>query len=453
MIRALWLLIRLGLIVGIAIWIAERPGTVAIDWMSYSLSTPFGIFLLGLCVVILTALLVHRLVLALVSVPERVLRFREDRLRKKGFRALTKGFVAIAAGDAQQATQCANQARALIPDINGLVMLLEAQAARLRGEEGTARRTFQDLLQDKDAAFFGIRGLLNSTLEANDTPKALEYARQALGMYPKQAWLLRTVYALEIREHRWSDALDTLKKGLKSGAMDADRARSDEVAILLQQAEEDLHQGQDDKAYAKTKKAWKRDPLFVPAVTRLAAHYIKRGKNRKAASIVETVWKHIPHPDLVKIWDALAPENKPSDAAKRLRWYEKLLSLRPDSAEGQISAARAAMNDQLWGEARAYLTIAERIEPSADLYRLWAEVEENSARNPASIRAWLEKAADAPHGKAWTCSETGRLYEEWSPIAQPHGSFNTIVWDYPMNRMKSAASLIAPGDLLLDPAA
>ena len=73
-------------------------------------------------------------------------------------------------------------------------------------------------------------------------------------------------------------------------------------------------------------------------------------------------------------WEQLTPSSKKKQADKKMKWYEELVSLNPQSADGQMAAAQIAMEMGLWGEAKAYLKTAERIMPSATLYKLLAQV-------------------------------------------------------------------------------
>ncbi len=444
MFRAIWFLIQVGLVVAAAVWISQRPGFVVVEWLDYKLSAQIGIFLLGIAVIVVAALTLYKILSAIASVPGRIMGLRAESARRRGYRTLTRGFVAIAAGDAKAATKMARHTRTLLPDDTGLPILLEAQAARLRGEEGMARISFEQLLKDKDASFFGIRGLLKSALDVGDAQGALNYARKAQAAHPKQPWVLNTVYELELRNRLWNDAMKTLSKIEKYKAQPADKIRHDMIVLLLLQAQQDEAQGMTGDMMRKLERAYKLDPYYVPSTVRLAGRYIAKGKDRKAAAVIEKAWKENPHPDLLTLWDALAPENKPSDLTRRLRWYEKLVAIKPDSAEGQMAAARAALMDGLYGEAKAYLTIAEQIEPSARLYKLRAQVEEQSTHNDKKVREWLEKAADAPASKVWTCRETGAVYESWSPVAEPHGAFGTIVWGYPSAQGRRSLSAFEP---------
>jgi HemY protein len=431
--RALWFFLQLAVVVCAAIWIASQSGAVAIEWNNYDVSLNLGVFLLGVALFTLVVVTLFRIFRAVVSMPGVFSRRRREKNRAKGFRSLTRGFVAIAAGDAKKATQYAKEVRTLLPDERGLPLLLEAQAARLRGEESVARDSFEQLLLDKDAAFFGIRGLLKSSLDEGDTLKALGYAKTALEQNPKQPWILKSVYDLELQNKQWEAAAKTLERVKKAKVLDDVAATKDEVALLLLLAEQDRLGGYPDASIRKIERAVKLDPTFVPAVVKMGEHYLVQNKSGKVASLVERAWKVNPHPELITLWNRIAPEIKSNDTTKRLRWFEKLVAIKPDAPDGQIAAAKVAMEAGLWGEAKAYLTVAENLRPSAQVYRVRADLEEQSTHNAVSVRHWLEKASEATPDPVWYCTQTGHIYDRWSPVAEPHGSFNTIQWGHPLS--------------------
>lgn len=456
MIQSLWFFIQMGLIIGGTVWLATRDGSVVIDLMEYNLTFHAGVFFILLAFVIITILFLYCIVRAILSMPGALARYQEKDKRKKGYRSLTRGLVAVAAGDAKKATHFSRQTKSLLPNENGLPVLLEAQAARLRGEEGLAQNRFQELMKDKDAAFLGIRGLLKSALDDGNLALALDYARQAQKAHPGQGWILKAIYDLEIKNHLWTDALETGKKAVKAGVLSAEKAISDRVAIHIMRADYERAKGDKNVAVKELEKAYKLNPYFVPTVVRLAARYIRDKKKRKATAMIEKAWRENPHPDLVTLWDLLAPEANGKNDQKRLKWYEDLVSFKPDSAEGQMAAASAAMDMGFWGEAKAYLMVAEKVHPSARVFRLRAIVEQNSTHNDDTIHELMEKASEALPDKVWVCQMTGLTYEEWSAIATPHESFNTIIWDYPGARvMKWQPDVLSDNSntLLIDPAA
>lgn len=434
MFRALWFFAQLAIVVCAAIWISTQKGAVDIQWNDYTLSLHLGIFLLFLTLFTIIALTFFRIFGAIVNLPGGMSRRRRERNRRKGFQALTRGFVAIAAGDAKKATTLARDVRHLLPDETGLPLLLEAQAARLRGEEGAARKSFEELLGDKDAAFFGIRGLLKSSLDEGDSLKALEYARTALEQNPKQSWILKSVYDLELQNHQWESAARTLDRVRRYKAIDADAARKDEIALLMVLALNDASGGNEKAWLKKIERVLKIESSFAPAVAKLAEYYLDKDKKGRATSLIEKAWKTNPHPDLVPLWDKLSPPVKSSDPFRRLRWFEKLVALKPDSPDGQLAAAKVAMESGLNGEAKAYLMTAESLRPTARVYRMRADLEEATTHSASAAREWMDKAADAPPDAVWYCTLTGAIYDHWSPVAAPHGSFNTIQWGHPLTR-------------------
>ncbi len=430
MIRALWFALQLGLLIAAAIWAVRQPGTVRVDWLGYEVSAHVGLILTGLLLTLFLSLFIHRIYLAAAGLPGLFRRRGEQERIKKGYRALTRGLSAVAAGDARQAGVFAAQARKLWPDDRVLSVFLEAQAARLKGDHEKAEQAFRELMMNPDAAFLALRGLISAAMEDGLTDKALSYARKALSLHPRQKWLLRTVYDLEITARDWDAAQITLKSAQKQKAIEDNMARSDSIAMLMYRAEALSDGDSAPDAEKLLAEANRIDPGFVPAAVRLARLHIAGGRKRRAISIIETAWKLRPHPELATVWEMLAPENKPLDSSARLRWFEKLVALRPDAAESQIAAARVALEDGMWGEARQYLNMAGQIRESAALFRMQAKLAERTG-HPAEAAHWLEKAADAPAGDVWYCKRTGRIYDRWSPIAAPHGAFNSIVWGLP----------------------
>lgn len=437
MIRALWFMLKVGALVALVVWIAERPGTLRLEWLEYAFTIHVGLFLLFAMAIILGAIFLYNAITAFVRLPSSWRRYKDVRDQEKGYEALTIGLTAVAAGDSKVASKQAKRAQKFLSDDTGLPLLLKAQSARLEGREDEALESFAALLEDKNAAFLGVRGLLQAALDNQDYNKALELAMHALNLHSRQPWILRVVYDLHIRLQNWDEALSMLYRLEKEKAIEAPDARSDRVAILLAHA-----QDQDNNAAVKSlEKAFKIDAAFAPAATALAREYLSAGQHRKALSVVKKAWALSPHPDLVSVWMLLISPRKAGQPLVRLRWIESLLKLKNGSAVGQIAAGRAALEEKIWGEARTHLLKAEEMAPTAQIYSLLAELEERSGQGQSAVKAWQEKLQSAAQDYAWVCAETGRIYSEWSAVAQPHGSFNTIEWAQPQLFSTNAPAL------------
>lgn len=437
MLRALFFFVKVAVLVAIAVFLAEQQGGVSFEWVDSAgnentINMHLGVFFVGALLVIILALLLFRLMKGVADFPKTWSRYRRETNKDKAFRALTLGLTAVAAGDVKAAKYQSYRVNKLTDEPNGLSLLLSAQSLRLQGKEQEANEQFVALLEDKDASFLGMRGLLQSALDQNDYETALRISREALKLHPKQPWILKIVYDLEIRARDTEAALKTLYRAEKNKAISKEKAAGDRIAMLLFEADKDMETGYREAARKKLEKAYKYNETYIPTVLRLARFYLQTGKRRKGVAMIEKAWAVNTHPDLVPLWESAVPSSSKKNAdSVKLRWFERLLSINTGSAEGQMAVAKVAMEAGLWGEAKNYLKMAESIRTSKKLYRLYALLEEKTSNSPEKVQDWLQRAADAPSERCWICRETGHVYDHWSAYAEPHGSFNTIVWDFP----------------------
>lgn len=443
MIRTLWFIIKLGILVALAVWIADQPGQVNIKWEDYTIQVYLGLFLAGLFGILILSLLLFKIIRAVTDIPKNFKQKQALNNKDKGYRALTVGLSAVAAGDTKEAAHQAKKARKLLKDEEGLPRLLEAQAARLEGREDDARAHFTKLLDHKDAAFLGVRGLLHNALEKNNTAEALLLTRQALQRHPKQGWILKLAYELELKNRDIESARKILKRAERAGAILSEKAKSDRVAMSLHEAEELRKTGYIPQAEKKYKEAYALDKLHIPTVERMASFYLNNEKRKDALHALEKIWKYNPHPDLLPLWEQAAPGSHKNSPIKMLDWYKRLIKINADSAASHQAYAAIAMQQSLWGEARDHLLTAARLNPIAKTYKMLAALEKAAGSDHDIIENYLDKAAEAPTGKVWICTETGMVYDHWQPYAPPHNSFNTIVWDEPALQSTKHPDLMA----------
>jgi len=457
MIKTLWFFTKAAFFVAGSIWLISQPGEMNFDFLGYDIKVQTGVFLLALTVFILISFYLLRLVRAVFLAPKKISNYKDEYQQKVGYLSLTRGLVAVASGDVEQANYHSKKASKFLKNNDGLPLLLQAQAARLRGEEGVAQNCFEGLLENKDTAFLGVRGLMKSALDSGDNALALKHAHAALKLHPKQAWVLKMVYTLEIKNGHWEEALKVGKQIEKLKALPFEKIISDRIAIYLMYYDQKMSEGEKAPAIRYLKMAYKLNAAFIPTVIRLAHYYVDANKRRKAVNLIETAWKENPHPELADIWNDLSPRSGKNANTKRLAWLNKLVDLNKSSVESYVAAAKIATEMEYWGEAKAYLMAAEKLYPTAEVFHLRAVVEKNMTHSDDTIEDALGKAVNAMPAKTWTCIETGMVYSEWSAIAMPHESFNTIVWDAPQARSMNDNDLsMLKNDnpaLLIDPAA
>lgn len=437
MIRALWFLLKLAIVIAVAIWLVERPGTVSVNWLGYAIETSFTVALLIGLAALGVAALGYRLIRGVLRTPTRLRRHSRARKRERGYRALTQGMVAVAAGDAPTARKMARKADGLLNE-PPLTMLLSAQAAQLQGDERAAREYFTAMLDRPETAFLGLRGLLTQAIKSGDRVEALQLARKARALQPNTPWLLGTLYDLEARSGDWASAEGTLQQAIQAGAIPTEDGRRHRTVLLLERSFEAERRGRGDAALSHAQSAHDLMPDYVPAAARLTRLLVAASKLKPAAKVVERTWRQSPHPDLA---DAYREVLNGYDPLTRVKLFEKLLAQAPNHAESHIALARIALEAKLWGEARAHLNSALAIEPSRRLFRLLAELERSERHDEAAARDWMAKAAAAPADPAWTCGSCNAVSHAWGGLCGHCGAFDSLEWKAPT----LAASLMEPG--------
>lgn len=427
MTRAIWFLIKVAIVVGIAVWLADRPGTVNINWQGYVVETSFGVAVLITVAVLAFAVFLYRVVRGIIGAPRSLGRYSRSRRRERGYKALTRGMVAVAAGDAATARKMARKADGLLNE-PPLTMLLSAQAAQLQGDDRAAKEYFTAMLDRPETAFLGLRGLLTQSLKSGDRVEALQLARRAQSLQPNTPWLLGTLYDLEARSGDWAAAEGTLQQAVQAGAISAEQGRRHRATLLIERSFEAERRGRADSALSHAQAANDLTPGFVPAAARVARLLAAAGKLRPAAKAVERAWRINPHPDLADAYrDVLANY----DPLTRVKLTDKLRVAAPNSAESHIALAQVSLAVQLWGEARTHLNKALELQPSRRLYRLLAELEREERQDEEAARAWLAQAAAAPADPSWTCTACNAVSPTWGGLCGHCGAFDSLEWKAP----------------------
>jgi HemY protein len=428
MIRALWFLARLAILVSAIGWLAARPGWITVEWLGYRAELAVGFAAAALAVLLLCAVFIDRLWRGFAAMPGALRRYRYTVRREKGYRALTNGLVSVAAGDPQGAERHARRAEALIPK-TPLTKLLTAQTALLNGNAPKARREFTALLEDGEAAFFGLRGLLTQALKDSSYGEAQTLIRKAEALQPKRAWVVRTRFDIETRNRSWPEALEVLRKAEKMRIYDATAARRHRQAILTAQAMENEKQGYLTIAAKQAARGAGLDYGFAPASVLLAGLYARIGKNRAALRTLEKAWKAQPHPDMAALWMQLMPpaRKEPSvyDTGRdAYRWARRLGDLNPQNALSLRLTGNAALEASLWKEAR------ERLSAAAD-FRALARLERAETGNESKAREWLEHAGDYPPESRWVCGSCGHVAAQWAALCPHCAAFDAFDWATP----------------------
>jgi HemY protein len=427
MLRALIYLIEIAVFVGLAVWLAQSPGSVGIEFHGYRIDTSVGVLLLGILLLVAAVLYGYRILRFIRRAPGQLVEARREGKRMRGYKALTQGLVAVAAGDSGEAGRHAKRANQLLND-PPLTMLLSAQAAQIEGDEAAAKKYFAAMLDQPEMEFLGLRGLLMQATREGDSAAALDYARRAYKLRPQTPWVLTTLFDLQVRAGHWDEAEGILDEAIRRRAIPAEEGRRDRVVTLYERSALAEAAGEKAEALQLAKKSLDQAADFVPAALRLARLHQADDSPRRAAKVIEETWRRQPHPALVVAYRELRP---PVDAMIWFKEVQKLAAANANHVESHLALAEAALEARLWGQARSHLEVALAERHSARAYRLRARLEDAEKGDAAAVREWIARAAAAGPDPAWVCESCGAVFGEWQPICSRCHSFDSLEWRAP----------------------
>lgn len=427
--RWIFFLIGLCLAVVAVVWFVQNPGDVTLDWRGRRIETSVGVLLLagvifgGLCAVI------YRFWRFMRRAPRQVGLALKGRRQRKGYEALGRGMVAVAAGDASEARKNARRADSLLEGNAPLTRLLSAQSAQLDGDEKAAERFFNEMLDDPETRFLGVRGLLTQAVKNDKRSDAIELAKRAYSMEPKSDWVASTYFDLQSGDGQWLEAQKINDDMARNQLLTHTEAERRKAVIQFEQSKSDATDLK--QSLGALKRACDSAPNLTPAIVALAHRFDTDMKPKKAITLIEKTWPHHPHPDLVTAyWEA----KKTTGGLARVKASERLASLNKDHIESHLALARASLDAELWGEARKHLADAgasDGLEPPARVCRMMAELEEQENKDLEKAREWLVRAGVAPADPMWVCESCGNAVHTWTAHCGNCRSFDGYRWKVP----------------------
>ncbi|MEZ5828023.1 MAG: heme biosynthesis HemY N-terminal domain-containing protein [Hyphomicrobiales bacterium] len=427
MIRILvFILVIVAAALGLA-WLADRPGTITIEWLGYHIETSAFVGAVALVVLVALLFLAFAVLRSVWTRPAAVAAHVKERRRQQGLEALSRGLVAIGVGDRTQAQRYASIAGRSLPR-EPLTALLRAQTAQLKGDRTAARRAFETMLDRPETELLGVRGLFLEAKRGNDEMAARALAEQAVKRDPKLAWSVNALFDLQARAGDWDGAMDTLAIARQNGHVETDVANRRRAVLLTAEARE-LEGSDPDKALRLTHEALRLAPSLVPAAELAGRLLASKGEVRAAQRLIVRTWKLSPHPDLAVAYAFAKPGLSPRD---RLRRVEYLAGLTPNDVEGPIAVANAAIEAQEWQAARDALKPYVEDHPSARVCTLMARIEGGEG-DKGREREWLARAVRAPRDRAWIAD--GYMSDRWLPVSPVTGVVDAFQWKAPVDAL------------------
>ena len=439
MVRLIGYGILLALLVSGAVWLADHPGSVEIDWLSWHLSTSVPALLLVLLLVAGLLFYVLRLVAAIARFPSDFSARRQEKKRHRGYQALSDGLAAAAAGHTKQASKLANRAEKLLNDPS-LTRVLSAQSAQLTGDEGAERRHYEAMRERPETALMGTRGLLELALAQGQRDQALPLAVEARKMSPADGALAELLFTLLMENGQLAEAQELLTEAGKRKALSREQTARRRALVANERARRAERDGDAKDAIAYAKQALTADPSLAEAALRLARLQAAQDLARQAAGALEKSWKIAPLPEIAAAYATLVPDEAP---LQRLRRMEKFAALQPEAWATQRILGETALAAKLWGQARKHLIAAAEIRPTAGLLGLLSRLEIEEYKNQNAAQAWLARVPAADPD--WVCGACGSHTTSWQLACPSCSALDRLTWESPAPVTAAASPRPGPG--------
>lgn len=427
MVRVLLYLVLVGIFACGAVWIADRPGDLVINWQGYRIETSVSVAVAMVAAIAVFTVVLWNVMRWILAGPEAFALFRRNRRRAKGYEAIARGVVAVGTGDAKRASRESSEARKLLGR-EPLTLVLAAQAAQLAGDGPGAEAAFRAMTERPETRSLGLRGLFVEAERRGDRAAAKALAEEASRIQP-DTWAGQALFDYQCAERDWAGALATLEKLSANRLIDKADARRRRAVLLTAQA---MDEGGDQHAAVKrAREAHSLAPDFPPAAALAARLLAEQGDVKKAMKIVEAAWGKTTHPDLAEVYVHVRPGDSARDKLKRARALSERASSDP---EGLIALARAAIAAREFGEAREAIGKLVAVRPTARACLLMAELEEIEHGDSGRAREWLGRALRAPRDPAWVAD--GVASEAWAPVSPVTGKLDAFEWKIPVEESR-----------------
>jgi len=412
-------------------WLADRPGLLSITWQDHLIETSLMVAATMLVALIGAVMLLWWIIGIIWTSPFSVRRYFRARKRDRGYQALSTGLIAAGAGNALLARKMSIRSRSLLSaDQEPLIHLLDAQAALIEGKYDDARAKFESMSKDPETRELGLRGLYMEARRLGADEAARQYAEKAVEHAPYLPWASQATLESQSRSGRWDAALETLAQQRAANIVSKSEAERLRAVLLTARAGERL-ESDPSGAREDSTDALKLAKDLVPAAVISAKVLLRQENVRKAASVLEGVWKLSPHPDIARTYVRARSGDSTLDRLKRA---EKLEAIRPNNIESLLIVAQAALDAQDFSKARSRAEAAARIEPSERVYLLLADIEEAETGDQGRIRHWMQQALRAPRNASWVAD--GFVSENWLPVSPVTGKLDAFEWKVPFNQLE-----------------
>ncbi|MEI7669684.1 MAG: heme biosynthesis HemY N-terminal domain-containing protein [Pseudomonadota bacterium] len=316
--------------------IADKPGSVTVEWASYKIETSLLVLITLISFFVLILMFSYYIIFKIFSLPKNFIKSRGHKNQNIGLALLTETFAGIATNDMKLANKKLSQAQKYLPK-QPITLMLAAQIARIEGNEDNARKYIEQMLNNEATEFIALRSLIEKSLQDNNESLAIKYAEKAIISKPQDNWLISKIAFLYAKNGRIQDATRILDFSYRKRYINKQFFRNEMAYLAFENAKILFEQRRFDDALNHIKQTIRRLPDFIPASVFMAKIYIAKNDIKAACQIVLSAWKKSPDKDLREI--LLIALEKYDSKQKYFSLASKIAKTVPEHPESKLLAA------------------------------------------------------------------------------------------------------------------
>ena len=409
------LLVLLGAI-ALALFLREDTGHIVIAYGDWTIETSLVIFVAVVLVVFLVLYYGIRLWSGIISLPQRLRRWRRQRRLGKARMAYVRGMNALTEGhwDTAEKWLLKQVSQSETPALN---YLAAAQAADAQGSQ-VRRDAYLRLAREKDPKAGMAAGLAQAgfQLAHRQGGEALNILAQLHIEQPKHPTVLKKLMEAYAEQQDWERLLDIVPDLEKRKVIPIHRSvemqRGAYRALFARAAEQ--------KDADRLRRLWDRTPRYIKRNDDVLFDYARAlsAVDDNAGAQLEPLltdairrsWSDA----LVYAYGFIPYHNIPAQLAQAERW----LKHHPDNAVLLLTLGRLCVRGQLWGKGRGYLEASLAIDPQPETYRELGNLLEKLNNKGAALDCYRNALVLVP-GKSFPHLEVQSTYKPMPPGGMP----------------------------------
>ncbi|MBS0272376.1 MAG: tetratricopeptide repeat protein [Proteobacteria bacterium] len=274
---------------------------------------------------------------------------------------------------------------------NPIFLWISANLFEKAEQHFDAEKYFVELTKNPSTSFLGLKGCIRSAMHRSDFKTANDLLKRIVKLSPTSPWVLKNKLALARHGKKFEETETLILRLEDLGYLPSKQSKQQVAYVQYQQALEPKTSSAQKEVFLR--QAHFLDPSLAQATEMLAELFHEQGHTTYALNAIETTWQVNPTRYLADLYLKITASQ---DNLNTFQEAQQLVKENPTHSESLLLLSRTAIDAQLWGEARGFLSSLLKENPTADVYQLLARLELKDKQDWKAALIWLEKGLQAP---------------------------------------------------------